>query len=150
MQPSSSAAPSTSTEAAAPPQECLDYDGPEMTYSDSEAAIVEAADRAALPATVVLNPGIQFVPSIDEPDMLEAVVRICSAPLTEEGLLEVGNEIAKAIYGEPASESLTLLMVSPWLPSGEYLDQDPNLDPISTDYELFLWDADRPLDGNWD
>lgn len=82
--------------------------------------------------------------------MLEAVARICSEPLTETELLAVGNEIAKAIYADPASESLSLLMVSPWLPSGDFLEQDPNLDPISTEYQLFLWDADRPLDGNWD
>ncbi|WP_264674897.1 hypothetical protein [Microbacterium sp. YJN-G] len=42
-------------------------------------------------------------------------------------------------------------MVSSYVPTGEYLDKQPGLGVIQSDYELFLWDADESmLDSNWE
>ena len=99
----------------------------------------------------MLNPGLQVIPSTDDPGMVEAVARVCSAGVDRAELVEAGNAIAQAIYADPSHDSVTLLMVSSYTPAGEYLDKQPGIDVIKTDYELFLWDAGaETLDRNWE
>ena len=102
-----------------------------------------------MPAGVSLNLGVQVIDSTDSPGDFEAVARVCSDPLTRSELLTVGNSIAQAIYSAPGHDRLSRLMVSPWVPDGNTVQQDPAMDPINTDYHLFLWDHAGPLDSNW-
>lgn len=130
------------------PQQCIDY--VPSTPSDTSAVGVAAA-AVELPAGVVLNPGIQIIPSTDDPGAVEVVARVCSEGVDRSGLVEAGNAIAKAIYADPSRDTVTLLMVSSWVPTGDYLDMQPDLDRIQTDYELYLWDAEPSrLASNWE
>lgn len=82
--------------------------------------------------------------------MSELVARVCSAGADRAALVEAGNAIAAAIYADPAGESVTNLSVSAWVPSGEHLDRDPAVDSITTDFELYLCDAEPDrLSSNW-
>ncbi|CAN7244516.1 hypothetical protein LJR045_001005 [Microbacterium sp. LjRoot45] len=114
-----------------------------------ESAFTDAAQRADLASGVVLNPGLQIVGSTDDPGKLEIIARVCSSGLSREQLIDAANAIAVALYGSPDVDDITLLLVSSWVPSGEYLDRDPGVDVVQTDYELYLWDADVSLDGHW-
>ena len=136
---------------ATPPAACTSYtpSAPLPTAEGGE-RIANAAAAADLPETISLNLGVQVITSTDEPGMFEAVARVCSNPLTHDQLAEVGNAIAIAIYAAPEHKSLTRLIVAPWVPDGDSVQPDPQLDAISTDYELYLWDHAGPLDGNWD
>jgi hypothetical protein len=133
--------------AATVPKECVDY---EPSTPPDASAVGLAGARASLPDGVILNPGIQVIPSTDDPGAVEVVARVCSAGLDRAELVDVGNAIAQVLYADPSRDSVTLLMVSSYVPTGDFLDSQPNLDPIRSDFELFLWDggADR-LDSNW-
>lgn len=139
--------PTAEPEGEAVPQECVDYDAGAM--ADTGPLSVAAAD-ADLPAGVVLNPGLQVIESVDEAGMLEVVARVCSSGLDHDSLVDVGSEIAAAIYAAPEHSSVTLLMVSSYVPTGDFLDKQPDLDVVQTDYELYLWDAEpASLASNW-
>lgn len=149
--PSAAAQPtSTATvepEGEAAPQECIDYDAGAMADTGPLSVAAAAAD---LPAGVVLNPGLQVIESVDDPGMLEIVARVCSSGLDRDSLVDAGNEIAAAIYAAPEHASVTLLMVSSYVPTGDFLDKQPDLDVVQTDYELYLWDAEpASLASNW-
>lgn len=142
--------PPTDVSAAGPPELCIKYVAPEVAQADGGAGIAEAAARAELPAAVVLNPGVQTITSVDRPGMIEAVVRVCSDPMTEAELVDVASAIAVAIKSDPASELLSVLVVSSWSPGeGEYLQQDES---VTSDFQLYTWDpgAGAPLSSNWD
>lgn len=142
--PSASPTPSAVADDAAAPQECVDYVGPEAPGSEALQAL---ALNAELPPGVVLNPGLQVINSTSEAGKVEVVARVCSDGLDDAELVDVGNAIAGALYADPAHETITTLVVSSLVPSGEYLDSDPGVDSITTDYELYLWDDPRP--SNW-
>ncbi|SDR70505.1 hypothetical protein [Microbacterium paraoxydans] len=144
-EPTVSAPESTPTASAAEvPQECVDYVAPPSPGSEAMQAV---GATAVLPDGVVLNPGFQVLNSIDEPGKVEAVARVCSDGLTDDELVDVGEAIAATLYAHPIHETLTLLKVSSWVPTGDHLDRDPGVDVITTDYELYLWDDPRP--SNW-
>lgn len=140
--------PTPTPKALVAPKECTDY--VPSTPSDSS-AVGLAGSTAVMPAGVVLNPGFQIIGSTDDPGRVEVVARICSDGVDRAKLIEAGNSIAQAIYADPSHDTVTLLMISSYVPTGDYLDKQPNLDTIKTDYELYLWDADEDsLASNWE
>lgn len=108
--------------------------------ADGGDQIAAAAGAATLPATVVLNPGVQVITSVDEPGMLEAVARVCSTPLSGADLVAVATTIAAAIYADPSHEQLAVLVVSSWTPDDgtEYLEQVATI--TAANYQNYLWD----------
>ena len=132
-------APSTPPEAM-PPQECIDYESQLSFTVDGAEQLAAAAATAQLPADVVLNPGVQTIPSTDEPGMLEAVAHVCSTPMAKTTLLEVANALAVAIKADPVSDQLAVLVVSSWAP-----DRDGVLQrgaTVRTDYQLHTWTSE--------
>lgn len=97
-----------------------------------------------------MNPGPQIITSTEKPGMFEAIVRICSAPLTDDDLREAANQIAMTIKGDQSSETLALLYVSAWEPGedGELKEAGS----VRAEYQMFTWDpaAARPMSKNWD
>lgn len=131
----------------AAPSECIKYEAPlEPGAEEAQAAV----SNAALPPGIVLNPGMQVIASSDDSGMVEAVARICSGGMTRDQLVEAGGAIARSLAASPFGDTLTKLTVSPYTPSGQYLDRDPDTQPITTDFELFIWDAEpSTLARNW-
>ncbi|WP_152641720.1 hypothetical protein [Microbacterium hydrocarbonoxydans] len=122
-----------------------------MPTTPSDTSAIGIAGAAAdLPDGVVMNPGIQIISSTKDPGRVEVVARVCSGGIDRAELIDVGNSIARAIYADASHDTVTLLMVSSYVPAGEYLDKQPDLDVIQTDYELYLWDAEpSTLGRNW-
>lgn len=80
----------------------------------------------------------QTVDDSDTPN-LDAVVRLCSEGLSEAELRSAATAVALAI--EPAQRpELSRLIVSSWVPSGQYIDQEGSASV--QDYEIYLWAGD--------
>ena len=126
------------TPVAAPPRTCIDYVSPTVPVAAAGDAVAAAAATAVLPPTVVLNPGMQIIASVDEPGMLDVVARVCSEPMTEAEVIDVATTIAAAIYADPSHESVSTLTVSSWHPLGQSLEQGETV--TTDDYQLYLWD----------
>ncbi|NLP82566.1 hypothetical protein HF576_01765 [Microbacterium sp. CFH 90308] len=108
---------------------------------ETGAQIQAAANGAPLPPGVVQLGPPQIIASVDEPGTYEAVVRICSEPIDREQLVVVGNIIAKTIYSDPSHESLSVLVVTSWVPDGA--GSVETADSIRTrDYSVILWDSE--------
>lgn len=141
----------TASASAAPPAACLAYDqSPPLPNAEGSAPLLDAIAATTLPPGVVLTPGVQVITST-ESGKLDAVVRICSEPLGPDGLVDVGNQIAAAVYASDARDLLSRLVISPLVPDGDAIVQDPATRPRSTDYAAHSWDpATGPHDGNWE
>lgn len=142
--PVASPSPSVTPTAAAT---CDSY--PPLVSEQADGGAVEAQVAAiALPDGVTLNPGVQTITSVDEPGTFETVVRVCSAPLSEEALIEVGNAIAVPLSQTPAGETVTSLVISGWSPGGATLTKG---EAVTTEFQLYTWNPNAavPLSSNW-
>lgn len=129
------------------PRECLDR---VPTASKDKGRIAVAVASAHVPSTVSLILGTQVIGSIEKQGMSEVVVRLCSAPLTDDELVDVAVIIARAIYAAPGHDTVSLLKVSSWVPDGsDSVKQDHSA--TTDDYQLTLWDAaDDLVKVGWD
>ena len=127
--------------------QCLDR---VPTASKDKGRIAVAVASAHVPSTVSLILGTQVIGSIEKQGMSEVVVRLCSAPLTDDELVDVAVIIARTIYAAPGHDTVSLLKVSSWVPDGsDSVKQDHSA--TTDDYQLTLWDAaDDLVKVGWD
>jgi hypothetical protein len=122
---------------SAPPA-CLKYARSPAPAVAGGAPIVEAASRAGLPAGAVLSPGVQVLASTTVPGMYDAVVHVCSMPLSRRTLIAIGNSVASVIKADPSPSKLSTLTVQAWVQIGtDAAGEDPNTPSISLDFQNY-------------
>lgn len=136
-------------EAAAPPSVCSPSGNwGDLSVDEGGAAIQAATQTVVLPAGVSLLV-TQVVTSTEEEGMLEAVVRVCSEPLSDEQVAGIANAMATAIYAAPAKERLSDLYVSTYVPGAGGTERG-GLSLKTESYQSYLWDAgDERIVRNW-
>lgn len=145
--PSQSQAPPPSSTESSAVEECAAYETDPVAQADG-GMIADQIAGAPLPEGVLLNPGVQTIASADRPGMYETVVRVCSEPLSNADLIEVGNAVAVPLAQSPAADTLTTLIITGWSPDGKYLKKDAS---VTADFQMYTWnpDAAAPISSNW-
>lgn len=145
--PHASSSPTTADTAA--PAGCTSYTPLPSVQATGGDAVASAIAQAKLPAGVVLNPGVQTIPSTEKSGMVEVVARVCSVELDRGQLIDVGNAIALAAKADSSSEAISLLLVSSWMPGADGMLTKG--DTVKTEFQLYTWNPDAavPLSNNW-
>jgi len=114
-------------------------------------AIVRAISRAELPAGVVFSPGVQVVDSAATPGMYDAIVHVCSMPLTRAELIRIGDSAAASVNADPSRSKLATLTLQSWVQIGtDAAAEDPNTPSISLDFQNYAGSSPPALpDSAW-
>jgi hypothetical protein len=105
-------------------------------------AIAAAAQAAELQDTPALSLSANVVDAADGSGRFDVTARVCGDYLNKTELVAAATAVAKAIADSPSSSQVAVLTVAAWRPVGaEALGEDPNLAPVTTEFQLYDWSA---------
>jgi hypothetical protein len=70
--------------------------------------------------------------------MYDAIVHVCTMPLTRAKLIRIGDSVAASVYADPAHSKLATLTLQSWVQIGtDAAGADPNTPSISLDFQTY-------------